>query len=65
MVSMAIVLRQRVAEAGAQLDLLVLASERLKVHASMTGLAQAARGAEKQTVEGTHAEPSPERHLKQ
>jgi uncharacterized membrane protein YbhN (UPF0104 family) len=43
---------------------LVLARERLKVHPSMAGLAQAVRGAEKQTVEGPRAEPAPERHLK-
>ena len=44
---------------------LVLASERLKVHPSMAGLVQAVRGVEKQTVAGPRAEPAPERHLKQ
>ena len=43
---------------------LLLARERLKVHPSMTGLVQAVRGAEKQTVAGPRAEPAPERHLK-
>jgi hypothetical protein len=44
---------------------LVLASERLKVHPSMAGLVQAVHGVEKQTVEGPRAEPAPERPLKQ
>jgi uncharacterized protein (TIRG00374 family) len=43
---------------------LLLARERLKIHPSMTGLVQAVRGAEKQTVAGPRAEPAPERHLK-
>jgi hypothetical protein len=43
---------------------LLLASERLRIHPSMTGLVQAVRGAEKQTVAGPRAEPAPERHLK-
>ena len=44
---------------------LLLASQRLKIHPSMKGLAAAVRGAEKQTVVGPQAEPAPERYLKQ
>jgi uncharacterized membrane protein YbhN (UPF0104 family) len=44
---------------------LLLAGERLKIHPSMKGLAEAVHGAEKQTVEGPRAEPAPEHYLRE
>lgn len=43
---------------------LVLARRRLQIHPTMDGLAKAVRGAEKRTVAGNEADPSPERYLK-